>query len=271
MSTTREQSEFRPVKSTARTLEVLEELAAAPAALTLGEIARALSIPKSSLHGILRTMEHYGWVESDGTAHRFRIGLRALQAGAAYADTDDVVALTADTLDWLVDVLDETVHLGRLDGTDIIYIAKRETRQPLRMYSSVGRRLPAYGTALGKSLLAWQPEERLGDHVPPVLEPLTENTITSHERLRKELERTRERGYAIDDQESNEGVCCAGVALPTGNPPQDAISCSVPAMRFGGPRTEEIVERLLEAVERVSAALRVHGHRTAVSHRETPG
>ncbi len=221
-----------PVKSALRTLEILEHLAAAKEPRPLGEIARALDIPKSSLHMILATMHDKGWVETDGTNHRFRLGLRALQAGTTYVETDDIATLAGDTLDWLVDSLNETVHLGRLDGTDIVYLAKRESSQALRMFSAVGRRLPAYTTALGKALLAGLPEEQRSEHLPPTLEALTRHTITDRRELDLELASIRARGYSLDNQENSEGICCVAVAIPIADPPQDAVSCSIPILRF---------------------------------------
>ena len=248
-----EAGRHRPVKSALRTLEILEHLAVAQEPRTLGEIAGDLRIPKSSLHVILRTMEDKGWVETDGTAHRFRLGVRALQVGTAYVETDDVAILAGDTLDWLVGLLDETVHLGRLDGTDIVYIAKRESSQALRMFSAVGRRLPAYATALGKALLAGLPEERLSEHLPATLEPLTRHTITDRREFELELASIRARGYALDNQENSEGICCVSVVLPISDPPQDAISYSIPIVRFDGMLREKALEHLEKARDQIRA------------------
>lgn len=254
----------RPVKSAQRTLEILEHLAGAQEPCALGEIARDLEIPKSSLHVILRTMQDKGWVETDGTGHRFRLGVRALQPGVTYVETDDVATLAGDTLDWLVDSLDETVHLGRLDGSDIVYLAKRESSQALRMFSAVGRRLPAYATALGKAILAGLPEEELSEHLPPTLEALTRNTITERRELDLELASIRARGYALDNQENSDGICCVGVALPIADPPQDAISCSIPIVRFDTALREKALQHLEKARDQIHARVRAaHGGRPA--------
>src|SRR5687768_6250006 len=97
------------VKSSDRTLEILERLASSGRS-TLGELARELGIPKSSLHGILRTMAERGWVETDPGGTRFGLGLRALQVGAAYLEADDAVALVGTLLDDLAAEFGETVH-----------------------------------------------------------------------------------------------------------------------------------------------------------------
>jgi DNA-binding IclR family transcriptional regulator len=243
----------REAKSAARAIQVLERLAEDADRPTLTELARDLAVPKSSLHVVVRTLLHRGWVERDAGG-RLGIGVRALRAGTAYVDADPVVALVAPTLDALVAELDETVHLGRLDGPDIVYLAKRESTQQLRMFSAVGRRLPAYTTALGKGLLAHLPADRLDAHLPAKLERLTEATITDREELRAHLAEIRERGWSSDEGENSQGIACLAVALPLADPPQDALSCSVPTARFGAERRQAVLERILRARDEIASA-----------------
>ena len=230
--------DFHPVKSADRTLDVLEALAAASSRPSLGELARALGIPKSSMSGILRTMVRRGWVEADETGTRFALGLRALQVGASYVDGDDVVARFAGTLDALAAEFGETVHLGRLAGTAVTYLAKRESVHPLRLYSAIGRRLPAHATALGKALLARRDDvvERLSFPLPA----LTAHTITSASTLHEELAAIRERGWAADREENSIGITCFAVALSS----VDAISVSVPTARL----TADLEARVVAAL-----------------------
>jgi DNA-binding IclR family transcriptional regulator len=237
---------YQPVKSADRTLEVLEVLASSPQRRALGELARHLGIPKSSLHGILRTMAQRGWVETDATGTRFGLGMRALQVGAAYLDADDAVGLVAGVLDELAAEFGETVHLGRLDGRHVVYLAKRESVHPLRLFSAIGRRLPAHATALGKVLLAERSE------TPGELPALTPRTITSQPVLRRELAAIREQGYAVDHEENTDGIACFAVAVPHHTPPTDAISISVPVARLK-PGTEEAI---VAALKRAAVQLR---------------
>ena len=247
---------YQPVKSADRTLEVLEVLASSPNRRALGELARELGIPKSSLHGILRTMVQRGWVEADTAGEpasrhsgaRFGLGVRALQVGAAYLDADSAVGLVAGVLDGLAAESGETVHLGRLDGRYVVYLAKRESVHPLRLFSAIGRRLPAHATALGKVLLA----ER--DEVPPELPALTPHTITSPAALRAELTTIREQGYAVDHEENTDGIACFAVAVPLHSPPTDAISISVPMARLKPGVEERMVVALRQAVTELRSA-----------------
>ncbi|MFE9201191.1 IclR family transcriptional regulator [Micromonospora sp. NPDC007230] len=245
---------FQPVKSADRTLEVLEALAASGHRRSLVDLARSLDIPKSSLHGILRTMMQRGWVEADETGTRFGLGVRALQVGAAYLETDDTVSLLAGVLDDLSQQFGETVHLGRLDGPNVVYMAKRESVHPLRLYSAIGRRLPAHATALGKVLLAERTDEAVRGLLSWPLAALTPDTITDPDALYEDLAATRERGYAIDNQENTEGLACFAVAAPLHSPAVDAVSLSIPIARLGPGLEERIAGALSRSVSQVRAA-----------------
>jgi DNA-binding IclR family transcriptional regulator len=238
--------DFQPVKSARRVLEVLEVLAASgPRAMR--ELADQLGVPKSSMHALLRTMQHYGWLELDATGRQYGLGVHALLVGSAYVDSDDVVARTGPILDMLAENTGETVHLGRLEGDHVVYMAKRESIHPLRMFSAVGRRLSAYSTALGKCLLATLDDDALESRVPTKLEAVTPKTITDPQQLVKDIRRARARGYAIDEEETTVGLRCFAIALPQRAPTHDAISISVPVVRLDDERQEEIVRLLFEA------------------------
>lgn len=247
------------VKSADRTLRVLEHLAVADSRKSLHALHLELGIPKSSLHGLLRTLQARGWVETDESGTLFGLGVRALLVGTSYIDSDDIVALTRDVLDRLSAETGETVHLGRLDGGEVVYLSTRQSVHYLRTFSRVGRRLPAHATALGKSVLAMRPDAELQELLHPPLESLTPHTITDLDALREELAHTRERGHAVDHEENTLGLGCFAMALPTASPPQDAISISVPLVRLGEGRSEELVASLQQAVAELSERGRTIG------------
>ena len=240
---------YQPVKSADRTLDVLEALAAYDGPQSLSDLTRALDIPKSSLHGILRTMVHRGWVESDETGTRFRLGLRAVQVGASYVDGDDAVARFAGVLDTLAVRFGETVHYGRLSGPDVTYLAKRESVHPLRLYSAIGRRLPAHATALGKAVLARRSDAIVDDLLSWPLPALTGNTITDRADLHAELALIRSQGWAADRQENTVGISCFAVGVPDGFS-EDAISVSIPTARL----TTDLEGRVIGALLEISGA-----------------
>jgi IclR family transcriptional regulator, acetate operon repressor len=246
----------QPVKSAVRTVELLEHLARHRGLHGLIELQDALGYPKSSLYVLLRTLVDLGWVETDPTQTRYRIGVRALLVGTSYIDGDDVVAVARDTLDWLAAETTETVHLARLDGSDVVYLATRESQHYLRPFSRVGRRLPAHSTSLGKALLADRDVRELNEVLPATLERLTPHTITGRGQLLAELEQTRRRGYAVDREENTVGLRCTAVALRYQHPARDAISCSVPTARMAPGRQRTIAEALAYARERIEEAVR---------------
>ncbi|VEG51697.1 regulatory proteins IclR [Mycolicibacterium aurum] len=247
----------RKVKSAVRTVELLEYLAARhdePARLR--EISDALDMPRSSAHALLRTLVAQGWVRSEHTGTLYGIGIRALLVGTSYLDSDPYLPLITPFLDDLRADLDETFHLGRLDGTDIVYLATRESKQYTRIANRVGRRLPAYATSLGKALLAERFGAQRDEHVPAALKALTPQTITDRSVLDHELDDVRVRGYACDDQENTVGLRCFAVPLRYCRPAQDAISASVPVDRLDPQREREIIDALRTMGDKVSRVVR---------------
>lgn len=247
----------RKVKSAVRTVELLEYLAARhdqPARIR--EISEALDMPRSSAHALLRTLMAQGWVRSDASGTMYGIGIRALLVGTTYLDGDPYLSLITPFLDDLRQELDETFHLGRLDGPDVVYLATRESRRYQRTASRVGRRLPAHATALGKALLADRFGAERDRHVPNRLLPITAHTTTDRDLLDEQLETARVRGYATDDEENTVGLRCFAVALGYTRPAQDAISASVPLDRLTPERERAIVEALRSVGDKVTRVLR---------------
>ncbi|UGY90695.1 IclR family transcriptional regulator [Streptomyces gobiensis] len=244
------------VKSAVRTVELLEYFAERPGMHSLAAVQEAVGYPKSSLYMLLRTLAELGWVETDSTGTRYGIGVRALLVGTSYIDGDEVVTAARPTLDRLSENTTETIHLARLDGTDVVYLATRQSQHYLRPSPRVGRRLPAHSTSLGKALLATYSDERVRELLPQALPQVTEHTTTDRERLIEELALVREQGYAVDREENTLGLCCFGVAIPYRAPARDAISCSVPVARLTPAHKRKIVDALFEARDRLTLATR---------------
>ncbi|MBY8887457.1 IclR family transcriptional regulator [Streptomyces sp. PTM05] len=244
------------VKSAVRTVELLEFFAGRPGMHTLAAVQESVGYPKSSLYMLLRTLVDLGWIETDATGTRYGIGVRALLVGTSYIDGDEVVAAARPTLDRLAEDTTETIHLARLDGTDVVYLATRQSQHYLRPFTRVGRRLPAHATSLGKALLATHDDEQVRRLLPATLEAVTEHTITDRERLIDELRAIRERGWAVDREENTLGLRCFGVAIPYRTPARDAISCSVPVARLTPGHEQMIRDALLDARDRLTLATR---------------
>jgi IclR family transcriptional regulator, acetate operon repressor len=244
------------VKSAVRTVELLEYFAGRPGMHSLAEVQEAVGYPKSSLYMLLRTLVELGWVETEATGTRYGIGVRALLVGTSYIDGDEVVAAARTALDRLADDTTETIHLARLDGADVIYLATRQSQHYLRPFTRVGRRLPAHSTSLGKALLATRTDDEVRALLPQRLEPLTEHTHTDLDALLADLHEIRERGYSVDAEENTVGLRCFGIAVPYRVPARDAVSCSVPVARLSPGREQMIRDALFAARERLTLATR---------------
>ena len=240
-----------PVKSAARALDLLDEIAANGPGTQL-QLSTRLKIPKSSLHALLRTMTARGWLATDPTGSVYQLGIHSLVVSSAYLDGDPVLARAASVMDEVAAATEETVHLGRLDGSHVVYTAKRESVHPLRMHSAVGRRLPAYSTSLGRAILAEQPEEVRASLIPDTIAAITPNTTTDKGELLAIIERAALHGYAVESEESCLGVRCFGVALPFTRSSVDALSVAVPISRLDGGREDFIIETLLSIKARLS-------------------
>jgi DNA-binding IclR family transcriptional regulator len=256
-----EPRDVREVKSAARTVDVLEHLAARDnRPVRLRELSEEMGIPRSSLYALLQTLVARGWVRTDATGSLYGIGIRALLAGTDYIDTDPRVALVRSFLDEAAETLGETIHFARLDGDDVVYLATRESRQYLRTWSRVGRRLPSHVAALGKALLA----ER-GDEALPAepLRRLTPHMVPDRAALAAELAQTRERGYAVDREGGVLGIVGFGFVLRYDAPAVDAISCSVPVARLTSAHEREIVEVMRAIRGKIEAAASPGGGQAA--------
>jgi DNA-binding IclR family transcriptional regulator len=250
-----EPRDVRGVKSADRTLDLLEELARATAPLTLGDLARVLSIPKSSLHGLLRTLERREWVESDDSGLRFRLGVRALQLASSHLAQDRDLRIVHTAMEQLRERTGETVQLGRLAGADVVYLAQLPARHPVRLASTVGERLPAHATALGKALLAARGPAELRTFLHPPFTALTERTFTEWGPLEQALDAARESGVAWDHEEVSSGLTCAAVAVPAAGLPTHAISISVPTFRLSEELRAEIPDLLRDTAASLRARL----------------
>ncbi|GGX51410.1 IclR family transcriptional regulator [Streptomyces minutiscleroticus] len=248
----RETAGVREVKSAARTVDLLELLAARgdrPARLQ--ELADELDVPRSSMYALLQTLIARGWVRTDVTGSLYGIGIHALLTGTGYLDSDPRVRVVRPYLDEASEALGETIHLARLDGRDVAYLATRESHEYLRTISRVGRRLPAHVGALGKALLAERPDAELPEGP---YEALTPHTHTDRAALLADLAATRERGYSVDREEGVLGIVGFGFALRYDSPAQDAVSCSVPAARLTPAHEERIVAVMREIRLKIEAA-----------------
>ncbi len=249
------------VKSALRVLDIFELLAHHPDGMSLSEIAAALAIPKSSAHGLLATLLSRGYLRPGRQERTYRLGTRLFELGSSYMAGADLLSEGQEVVRETARACDETVHLAILDGNEVLYVAKEEGTNTIRMVSAVGRRFPAYGTGVGKMLLSALTPAELNELYPPDtnLAPITPHTITDPSAFRQELAITRARGYATDFEESTPGLCCiAAPVFDAGGDVVAAISVSVPTVRFTTERQAELRQLVQRGADRLSRTLGYH-------------
>ena len=233
------------IPSVQRAVRILQTLAAADQPLGVSELSRLLHLPKSTVFRIVTTLEREQFLERLDT-DRFRIGVSAFKVGSAYATHSDLESAFHRVARRLVDEHNETVQLAILAGTDILYIAKEDCSQSVRLVSKLGSCLPAHATSLGKALLACLSDDELYALYPEgCFTPLTPHSHTLVSRLVEDLWRVRARGWAHDHEEVAVGLQCVGSAIyDSAGTPIAAISISIPSQRM----TDERVQGLGVAV-----------------------
>ncbi len=215
--------------SVSRAFAILEFLANAGSPQELSSICKALQLNKSTTYRFLTTLESLGYVDQDLQTGRYRLGARVTWLASKFLDAIDLRTVARPLLLGLRDETGETIHLAVLDHFEVVYIDKVDGKSSVRMASSVGNRLPAHATGLGKALLAFMPEDAWQSYVEMVgLARRTANTITDPMNFYQELQRIRQRGYSVDDAENEDGIRC--VAMPV----RDHTSKVVAAISISG-------------------------------------
>src|SRR5437762_6190413 len=225
--------------------------------LTARELARMLGAPRTSVADLLKVLEGRGFVAPTAEGHGWRLDFRVAQLGNAYLHEFSVREVGRAAMRELSRRTGLTTQMAVLDHTDIVYIerqdAGRRVSEP-HVISDIGSRLPAYCTSLGKAMLAFLPDDEI-DHLygtPGVLVSRTKNTITAVARLKTELSTIRRRGYAVDLEETTEGVVCVGSPILGGDGrPEAAISVS--GLRAG--LTAAAIEALGRTVARTAGQI----------------
>lgn len=254
--------EIRLVKSAERTLRILEVLGDARGPMSVTELHKRTGYPRSSLHQLLHTMIAMGWIDTTNEGAMVGIGSRALLVGTAYLDRDPALPHAIRALELIREETGYTCHYARLEGASVIYLATRESVAPHRATSRVGRQLPAHATALGKALLAELTSTEVWNELPSdPLATLTANTVSTHEALAEELEKTRQRGYSLEREQNTLGIGCIGVPVPYRIPATDAISCSLPIAQCTDAEVARVAAIIRDHVQRLATLLRSEGIR----------
>jgi len=238
---------------TLRVVRILETVAANNGELTMSDIARRTAIPPSTILPILQTLTGAQFLRFDARTMRYYVGLKTFLSGAVFAKSSTYGGINA-IVDSIAKESGETAHFGLLEGGDVLYVIKAESQQHIRMYSEIGRRLPAYATAVGKALLGYHSRTELEQLYPDGLKPLTEHTITDFDHLAAQLAVVKQGGFAYEWEESNPGICCIAKPLVHGGKVVAAFSIVIPTFRY----TDELkakAEQILTEASRLAEAL----------------
>lgn len=244
-----------PHRSTQRVLRILEVLSRTDEGLTMAEICRTLQAPKSSLFPIIHTMAEEGYISYDETTNHYRIGFKTYLAGKAYVRGQDAVSVLAAQLQRIVYASGETCQAGILSGDKVLYIAKVDSPQPVRLFSDIGRALPIYCTAIGKALVCEREHGELHALLGDDFQPYTSRTYRTFEGLWEELQIVREEGIAHDRGEMTDSIECIAAPIHVDGKIQYGIGISVPSYRLTIEKTAEFTKLLKEATAYLETVL----------------
>lgn len=245
------------VQSVERTLDILESLVEFGSEVGLVEISQAVGLPLATVHRLLGTLIQRGYVKQNQHNRKYSLGFRALQMGHDMRQRFSLRLEARPFLQRLVQRSGESANLAVLDDGEVVYIDQAQSSRILRMFTQVGNRLPVHSTGSGKALIAYLS----ADVVDGILRRFglparTARTITDPAAFREELTKTRERGYALDDEEQEEGVRCLAVPVRDASGQVVAsLSVSGPVTRLSDAQVDTVIPEIVECGAKLSNRL----------------
>jgi len=246
---------YYQISSLEKGIRVLELLADRKS-LTVTEVAGGLETHRAAAHRFLATLRDLGYVEKN-EEKKYELTFKMFEIGQQVAGRIEIRQTARRYMQEMSKAFKETVNLGFWNGVDILHLDKIDSSEILRIDAAIGYRTPAYCTALGKAILAHFPKDQLNEYLRHTrLVPHGPNTIVSKKLLRQELQRTHDRGYAVDDEELAPGLRC--VAAPvfdhTGEA-KYALSISCPSMRLPMADIENVQLKIRKVCQELSSRL----------------
>ncbi len=253
----RESGSSGSVQSLSRAFALLGQLGKAEVGQSLAELSGGVGLAPSTAHRLLSSMRHAGFVEYDEQAGLWSVGLQAFAVGNAYLKKRDFIAQARPFMKQLVAETGETSNLGVLDGDHHVFLSQVECSQIMRMVAQLGRPGPVHAAGVGKALLSDLPPASVRDIVQRAgLAQLTEHTLTSPEALAAELDRVRQQGYALDNEEQALGLrCIAANICDEHGDAIAAVSVSGPTVRIAEGRVAELGAVVMETAAKISCAI----------------
>lgn len=232
---------MQQVQSLVRALSILSALAESDDGMTLTEISQQVKLPPSTAHRLLTTMQHERYVSFDSERTLWFVGVQAFSVGNAFTKNRNLSQIARPYMRALMEDSGETVNLAVADGGEVIFLSQVECRKMMRALVTPGRRALMHCSGVGKALLAFLPEEELDAIIAQHgLPKLTDRTLVLEQDLKRDLERSRQLGYAFDDEEHAVGLrCVAGVVRDETGNAIAALSLSGPAARISDDKIEQ--------------------------------
>jgi DNA-binding IclR family transcriptional regulator len=245
-----------PIESVDKALKLLLLLGEQPE-IRLSEATRYLGVASSTAHRLLAMLAYRGFVRQDPVSKVYRPGPALTSVAFAIFARMDIGRTATPVLRALSERLRETVHVGMLDGAAVRFIAAVEGPTAVRVASRLGRTMPAHCTSTGKAMLAQLSKQELRQLLPDEeLQPVTPHSITSRTALEAELARVRERGYAVNRGESEEGVASVAVPIPTRAPGLAlALNLAAPQDRLPKSQYSTVAAALVGAAKEIGDQL----------------
>jgi DNA-binding IclR family transcriptional regulator len=255
MEATRVRKPMR-LSSVATAMRLLKAFTADGAELGISTLAKRIGVAKSTAHRLAVTLVQEGMLEQNRDSGKYRLGIALFRLGALVRQRMDVSNEAKPILYELREKTNESVHLAILDGTEIMYIYNLESTQAIRMRSDIGVRKPAYCTAEGQAMLAFQPPQVIDAVISAGLAARTPQTITDPAALQEAFATIRRRGCAIEDEESELGM--RAIASPIRDDSGEvvaAVGVAGPATRLSRRTTAAFVPHVIEAAAAISRRL----------------
>ncbi|MHB8926611.1 MAG: IclR family transcriptional regulator [Bacillota bacterium] len=248
------------VRSVSRALGILEAMSRVEDSLGLVAISKLVGLDPTTAHRLLRTMQQHGFVTQSQVDGKYSLGIRVFQIGNSVTRLTALRQVVRPFIQVLMERTGETANLAIKDGLEAAYVEQVTGPHFLRTFTEVGRGIPLHATAVGKALLIGAGEVEIKRLAAAGLGRYTDRTITTREGLAAELERCKEQGYTIDDEEFEAGARCLGAPI-VGSDGRIfcAISVSGPVTRMTRERAQSLVPVMIKSAAEISQALRVAG------------
>ena len=223
----------------------------------ISDLSVRLAMPKATVYRFLQTMMTVGYVRQEKDSERYGLTMKMFELGTKALQFPDLVDLAKNHMQMMADLTGETVHLGTLIDSEIIYLHKVDSRHTLGMYSRVGRRAPLHCTAIGKVLMAWEDPERRDRVLKGCdFKRFRDKTVVDANAFLVELAQVKTQGYGEDREEFDDHIRCLGVPIfDRLNRPIAGFSISFPTFRYDDAKRPEIVAMLQAASKDISAQL----------------